>query len=447
MSEQLTRKDIATGLLASLKAVVANRKAAIETLAKKEAEGKVKLEKSLPKGPNGGEIAQKNELNADNGVLPGMDKALPPDGAGPVGAGAPMAMAQPAPMCMECGGSQLEPLGVHMGMSHTMCKTCGDVNAEGMSKAELGDPVANDQSQKYSDMWASHNKKRTKRRHTDEVKKSANTVEAASQAVGGVGAKTTGATVNKPATPGATKVPDAFATGGDPKLGKAEKSPFNDGRGTSGKPHEEIPGTDVGVDKARKDAEAPVAGKEISAKGSGGDISKGKTLAKGDFATMNNNAAAALAPKPAPVGPVNNMPQPAGVIPTAREAMNAKQGVTSVATIRQRVHARGGRDANDIARALKPAVQNAPALGQAASNLGTAAQGMPQTSLPGPAMKLAPGAARGQFQASGTGNRAGLAVIKSEGIPSAPKAAGGSKGGSLPAAAPAKTPTPNVPKL
>lgn len=448
---EINRKEIATTLLSSLKNVLAKREKEIQDLQAKEAKGHEKLEKSGKNDGNGGKVTGlAKEAMADTGVLPELAKE---------------AMSQvptAKQFCLDCGSEKLEPLGVHRGQDHSMCKACGSIDAKPIlnkktpsdisegTMHDLKDQYNGDKEKAYATAWAIHNKKKNKRHHTDEKKSELEkaalgskgitpggpSVEQARMAVGGPQAKPAG-------------LPNPFNQGS--ALGKGE---FNDGAGTMGKPHKEIPATDVAIDKANPEAKKaePKNSKEIKAEGSGGAISKGKLVKdEGGFAAMEARASKQLAPKPAAVA---NQPQPAGIIPTARENFNAKQGITSLATIRQRWHAKGKMDTNDIVAAAKKIVANAPKLSQATNNLSDATSGMPKASIPGPQMKLAQGPARGKFEASGTGQRQGMApveaaanqVAKAE-IPAAPKPPSAGGVAKPPMSNKASTPKINVPKL
>jgi hypothetical protein len=505
MADFVTRTEIKNTLLTSLKAVLAKREADIKLMAEKEARGMAKLEKSTvndfsygrpTKGKMlpgydgtkdsktatlfGGEPkvlhpsdkkVKKNELCNDNGVLPDLGKqdiseVAPQNQA----QGTPMAMSEGKQICIGCTSSNVEPLGVHRGHEHYICKDCGEVGATPreenqaaeMKKEEieketppgeeklvhkLKDEYGEDKKGKekaYATAWEIHNRsirnKGKKDSKEDKVeKREIANVESARQAVGVAGSGPKVASVNKPTVSNTTAtkpIKDAFNTGGKPNpmpMGKAEKTPFNDGAGTTGKPHKVIPGSDVAVDAARPNTIPPAAGKEIDAKGSGGDIKKTK-LAKDEQLQTK---------QPTP-----------GIIPTAREQGNAKKGVTSLATIRQKWHGAGKMDANDIASKLKPVLQNLPhlhaSIDKLASVLGEGGKGGvpkgPITSVGRNQYRVGSNpAAPGSFKQV---DQKAQAMGKAEGIPAAPKPPGAKAASGVPAKAPAVaggTPTIKAP--
>lgn len=506
MSDFVTRADIKNTLLTSLKSVLAKREADIKLMQDKEAKGRAKLEKTdfsykkvVPYRQPGEKTSsdkakadavtasavqkeakkvKKNELCNDNGVLPNLDKQDIPEVAPTASSvGAPMAMAEGKNICIGCTSHNVEPLGLHQGHDHFICKDCGEVGAtireenqaaemvkEELDKVappdeerlvhKLKDQYGHDEEGKkkvYATAWAIHNKairNKGKKDDKDVEKREIASVESARQAVGVAGSGPKLPSVNKPKGPAAPAIKDAFNTGGKPNpMGKAEKTPFNDGAGTTGKPHEVIPGSDVAVDAAKKDTVPPAAGKVIEAKGSGGDVMKTKLskeeLEKGSFAAVDQKATA-LANKPAaqptaqPAAQPTAQPtaQPAGdssgIIPTAREKANVKKGVTSLATVRQRWHGAGKMDANDIVSRLKPVLQNLPNLHASIDKLASVLGGVPKQT---PSQKVGQISTVGRDQYRVGTNPAtpgsfksvdqkAQAMGKAEGIPAAPKPPG-----------------------
>jgi hypothetical protein len=442
MADFVNRNDIKNTLLTSLKAVLAKREEDIKMLQAKEAKGHAKLDRAL----------KKDELSNDNGVLPSMDKQdIAEVAPSNPDLGTPVDQSKGKQVCIGCTGSNVEPLGLHLGQDHFLCKDCGEIGstireenlAAEMDKAELSketppdgekvvrklkDEYGSDKKGKekaYATAWSIHNKSIKDKKKGDKVeKREISTVENARQAVGISGSGPKLPSVAKPSTPGvsgAKKIPDAFNKGGaNNGLGKAEKTPFNDGAGTSGKPHEVIPGSDVAVDAARPNTVPPTAGKAIEAKGSGGEVIKSK-LSKDEIAA-----------KPA-----------SGIIPTAREQGNVKKGVTSLATVRQRWHGAGKMDSNDIATKLKPMMQNLPHLHASIDKL-AAALGEAKTHGSMPISTVA----RGQYKRTGSGgsykdlDAKAQAMGKAEGIPAAPRSSGAKAAQSVKAPVGSTSPAP-----
>jgi hypothetical protein len=410
----LTKKDIRNTLLSSLKSVLAKREKEISDLRAKELKGLAKLEK-------------KPSVQKDEGVLPNLGKMDPPMAAVPppnAGVATPMDMAEAPMTCDECGSKDHEPLGEHRGMSHHFCKGCGGIMAKSVANMakvtppdigektmhDLKDEYGHDKAGKekaYATAWSIHNQNQKSKK----LEKAATTVESARQAVGVAGAMPKAASVAKLAVPAQRKVTDSFNRGD--ALGKAEKTPFNDGGGTCGKPHEVIPGVDVGMDVAQPGTVPPSVGKDLDRKGSGGQVTKGQT-AKAPL--IKDDSLLPTAKNPS-------------IVPTVREKGNAKKGLTSVATIRQRWHGKGNMDAHDLATALRPVFDKLPHLKQHIAELEQIATKMPKKL---PDTQISTGNARGQHRigsvAPGTGGFAAVdqkaqSMGKAE-IPAAPKAPG-----------------------
>lgn len=140
MSDILTGTEAKQQISKTLVEFLKKNTDGIRRLLEREAKGMAKLEKSLKKDESGG-------------VLPDLGKASG---------------------CKACGGSNMESLGSHLGMDHTLCKECGEVGAsKGMTKAE---PAKNPQDQldeeekkrkAYADLWAAQDEKKKK----DDVQK------------------------------------------------------------------------------------------------------------------------------------------------------------------------------------------------------------------------------------------------------------------------------------
>jgi hypothetical protein len=413
---------------------------------------------------------KKNDMANDNGALPELGKDEMAGGTGDQGMNPSMEMAEPkaAAICIGCTGSNTEPLGDLAGQSHHICKDCGEIGTtireeNEQAEANSGNPVMA-KEEPLATMRAPKAKGISSLpapKSKMVVKAELPNVEAARQAVGiaGNGPKLPSVAKPKsPSVPGAKPIKDAFNTGGANKMGKAEvaaaatdkklfaqhdakkvadkawagsrdaamfakptmakseKTPFNDGAGTTGKPHEVIPGSDVAVDAARPNTEPPKAGKEISAEGSGGTIKKDK-MVKDEVPAGNPD-----------------------IQPTVREKVNAKKGVTSLATIRQRWHGAGKMDSNDMVAKLKPILANLPNLHASIDKLAAAVGGGSGNAKGVAGPKPISTVGKGQYRVGSTPpgkggfkavDQAAQSMGKAEGIPSAPKA----PGSSLPAAA------------
>jgi hypothetical protein len=463
----VTKTDIRTALLGSLKTVLAKREQEIKVLRDKEAKGVAKLEKSgyghaynEPKKkpfpqpgeqkivavPQPGEqkivAVKKNDMANDNGALPelGKDETMA-GGTGDQGMNPSMEMAEKpktGAICIGCTGSNTEPLGLLQGTAHHICKDCGEIGTtvreeNEQAEANSGNPAMGKEEMAKEEPLATMRAAKAKGisglpapKSKMVVKAELPNVEAARQAVGiaGNGPKLPSVAKPKsPSVPGAKPIKDAFDTGGANKMAKAEKSPFNDGAGTTGKPHKVIPGVDVGVDAAASNTEPPKAGKVIAAEGSGGTIKKDK-MVKDEV----------------PAAPAGNP----DIQPTVREKVNAKKGVTSLATIRQRWHGAGKMDSNDMVAKLKPILANLPNLHASIDKLAAAVGGGKQAQgVAGPKSIVNTGKnqyrvgtvapKQGGFKAV---DQAAQSMGKAEGIPSAPKAPGSSApAASVPAAA------------
>ena len=496
----ITKADIRTALLGSLKTVLAKREQEIKVLRDKEAIGAAKLEKGeysdslkasvakLKQAPDWNTIGtaaknnrraenliqhnseydkkiKKNDMANDNGALPELGKDEMAGGTGDQGMNPSMEMAEPkaAAICIGCTGSNTEPLGDLGGQSHHICKDCGEIGTtvreeNAQAEANSGNPVMA-KEEPLATMRAPKAKGISSLpapKSKMVVKAELPNVEAARQAVGiaGNGPKLPSVAKPKsPSVPGAKPIKDAFNTGGANKMAKeedfpvrplpaktplsdeanekisrsagfkgkfpmkkSEKTPFNDGAGTTGKPHEVIPGSDVAVDAARPNTEPPKAGKEISAEGSGGTIKKDK-MVKDEVPAGNPD-----------------------IQPTVREKVNAKKGVTSLATIRQRWHGAGKMDSNDMVAKLKPILANLPNLHASIDKLAAAVGGGSGNAKGVAGPKPISTVGKGQYRVGSTPpgkggfkavDQAAQSMGKAEGIPSAPKA----PGSSLPAAA------------
>jgi hypothetical protein len=332
MSDKISKSDIKQGLLALLKKTEAN----ILQMQAREAKGFAKLEKRLKKDealPN----LCKDDMVAAPVAAPGVAPSEQSGGA----------------ICVSCTGSNLEPLGDHMGMAHHICKDCGEVGQtireqnqaaeveaaqEGLVKQEF---AAGGAAAKGGGPMA---KPMVKSGLPD---KKLPTVNSVKQAVG-LSNKPKIPSVKKPSIPatGATAPKkDAFNTGG--------KNPVSDSFAKKDAPMSDV---DLNDGKARTGTKMPEAGKEVKAPGSGGEI-----LRK-DFKAMDQKAATIKAPAPAPTASKPATPSPYGrgldvkapppkreydpvdpANPSVRSVANKKlatiQGpakATSVATIRQR---------------------------------------------------------------------------------------------------------------
>jgi hypothetical protein len=273
MSDTVSKTDIKQGLLALLKKTEAN----ILQMQAKEAKGLAKLEKRLKKDealPN----LCKDDMVAAPVAAPSVAPAEQSGGA----------------ICVSCTGSNLEPLGDHMGMAHHICKDCGEVGQTIREQNEAAEVEAAQEGlvkQEFAAGGAAAKgggpmaKPMVKSGLPD---KKLPTVNSVKQAVG-LSNKPKIPSIKKPSVPtaGATAPKkDAFNTGG--------KNPISDSFAKKAAPMSDV---DLNDGEAREGTKMPKAGKKVDAPGSGGEI-----LRK-DFKAMDQKVAAAKASAPAPVTP------------------------------------------------------------------------------------------------------------------------------------------------